>query len=370
MVNSTSISVKVGVVNQEQGGFMKNMKKSRLITVLLTALVLSVAASGQAQDTAETEQSRSEINAVQVQTGDRLKVEGTILQKKSSGLTLLCPGGIVYNVEITNTTEIKERKKNPLRGAKRYSESDLVLGLLVEVHGTGDSKGNLIARDIKLRNSDLNMAQVMHTRVVPVEDELKETQVRLDESEQNAQRLSGQVQELSEVSNSARTGAMKAQESADKAMSAANDAKEKVTTTNNRISALDEYQVKSTVIVLFSAGSSALSEVAESDLTLLAEQVENEKGYLIEVAGFASSDGNADYNRRLSKRRADAVIQYIAENYSIPLRRFITPLGYGENQPVADNQTRQGRTQNRRVEVRILVSEGLILSDPSVTGTY
>jgi OOP family OmpA-OmpF porin len=350
---------------------MKNIKKSHLIPVLLVALVLSVAVIGGAQDTAGIEPSQSGDNAVQVQTGERLKVEGTILQKKSGGLTLLCPGGVIYNVAITNTTEIKERKKNPFRGAKKYSETDLVQGLLVEVQGTGDSKGNLVARDIKLRNSDLQMAQVMDTRVVPVEDELKETQGRLEETEQNARRLSGQVQELSEVSNSARTGAERAQQSADRAMSAANNAKtfaeEGVAAANDRITALDEYEAKSSVIVLFTAGSAVLSDTAKSDLKLLAEQLDTEKGYLIEVAGFASSDGSADYNRILSQRRADAVIQHMAETYSIPVRRFVTPMGYGENQPIADNQTSQGRRQNRRVEVRILANKGLTHSNTEVT---
>jgi outer membrane protein OmpA-like peptidoglycan-associated protein len=266
-------------------------------------------------------------------------------------------------VTISDTTEIKERKKNPFRGARNYSESDLLQGLQIEVNGTGDSKGNLVARDIKMRDSDLEMAQTMDTRVVPVERDLEKAQMRLDESEQNAQRLSGQVQELSEVSNSARTSAERAQDSADQAMMAANNAKEyaeeQVDETNQRITALDEYRVGSTVIVLFDAGSSALSETAKSDLQALASEIESKKGFLVEVAGFASADGDADYNRRLSQQRADAVIQYMAETFGIPLRRFVTPMGYGENQPIADNQTRAGRRQNRRVEVRILISKGL-----------
>jgi hypothetical protein len=200
---------------------MKNINNHHLIPVVLMTLLLSISGMGLAQDTAGTEQSQF----TAVETGQRLKVEGVILEKQSAGLSLLCPGGVIYNVSISNDTEIKERKKNPFRGAKTYFEQDLVRGLQVEVQGTGDSKGTLVAREIKLRNSDLEMARTMDTRVVPVENDLKETQIRLEESEQNARRLSGQVRELSEVSNSARTGAQKAQESADRAMSAANNAK-------------------------------------------------------------------------------------------------------------------------------------------------
>ena len=346
---------------------MKNIKRSHPIPVLFLVLILSFGVLGQAQDMEATEQSQVRDQAVQVQTGQRIKVEGVVLQKTTGGLTLLCPGGIIYNVTISDTTEIKERKKNPFRGSRTYSEADLLQGLQIEVNGTGDSKGNLVARDIKMRDSDLEMAQTMDTRVVPVERELEQAQIRLDESEQNARRLSGQVQELSEVSNSARTSAERAQDSADQAMSAANNAKsyaeERVEATNQRITSLDEYSAGSTVIVLFEAGSSVLSDTAKSDLQSLASELERKSGFLVEVAGFASSDGNADYNRRLSQQRADAVIQYMAETFGIPLRRFVTPMGYGENQPIADNQTRAGRRQNRRVEVRILLSKGLTSAD-------
>jgi outer membrane protein OmpA-like peptidoglycan-associated protein len=344
---------------------MKIMKRCHPIPVLSLVFILAFGAFSQAQDASATAQNQSQ--TVQVQTGERLKVEGVVLEKTAGGLSLLCPGGVIYNVTISDTTEIKERKKNPFRGARNYTEADLLQGLQIEVTGTGDSKGNLAARDIKMRDSDLDMAQTMDTRVVPVEKELAKANTRLDESEQNARRLSGQVQELSEVSNSARTSAQKAQESADQAMSAANNAKsfaeEQTAETNERITALDDYSVRSTVTVLFDAGSAVLSETAKSDLQSLAVQVENEKGYLVEVAGFASSDGSADFNRRLSQSRADAVIQYMAETFGIPLRRFVTPMGYGENQPVADNQTRAGRQQNRRVEVRVLVSKGLTNAD-------
>jgi outer membrane protein OmpA-like peptidoglycan-associated protein len=68
----------------------------------------------------------------------------------------------------------------------------------------------------------------------------------------------------------------------------------------------------------------------------------------------------------LSQRRADAVIRYLVENHSIPLRRIITPYGYGELQPVAENTTREGREQNRRVEIKLLVNKGLTAPTPTM----
>ncbi|HYX40921.1 MAG TPA: OmpA family protein, partial [Pyrinomonadaceae bacterium] len=71
----------------------------------------------------------------------------------------------------------------------------------------------------------------------------------------------------------------------------------------------------------------------------------------------------------LSQRRADAVVRYLAEIHNIPLRRIITPFGYGSAQAVADNSTREGRQQNRRVEVSVLVNRGLLQSAPNLTPT-
>jgi outer membrane protein OmpA-like peptidoglycan-associated protein len=80
---------------------------------------------------------------------------------------------------------------------------------------------------------------------------------------------------------------------------------------------------------------------------------------VFEVSGFASSDGSASFNEKLSDRRADAVLHYLVERHQIPLRRIVLPFGYGESMPVADNATREGREQNRRVEVKLLVNRGL-----------
>ena len=67
--------------------------------------------------------------------------------------------------------------------------------------------------------------------------------------------------------------------------------------------------------------------------------------------------------------RADAVVRYLAENHNVPLRRIVTPFGYGEKMPVADNKTRDGREQNRRVEVKVLVNKGLLESGQSTSTT-
>ena len=344
------------------------MTGKHLVSVLSAAFVLlamaNLAPAASAQDSGRT---------AQVAAGQKANVEGVISSQQPEGLTLRGPGGATYNVVLSGNTEIKEKKANPFRGARKYSKADLVAGLHVEVKGTGDDSGSISASEIRLRNDDFLMAQTMDTRVVPVENRLKETQARLGDTEQNAQRLSGQVQELSSVSNAARGGARAAQETADNALSTAtdarsvaNDAQKGVRAANDRITSLDDYNVQGTTTVLFNAGSAVLSNEGKSSLAKLAESIHGERGFVIEVAGFASSDGDSALNRRLSQKRADAVIQHMAESYSIPLRRFVMPMGYGENQPIADNNTRTGRKENRRVEVRVLVNKGMAVSGESV----
>jgi outer membrane protein OmpA-like peptidoglycan-associated protein len=344
---------------------MIRIRNSQSLFVLFIVLVLGLALAVQAQDASSTTQSQLKDNTVQAPAGQKLTIEGVILESRPDALMVRSNGGSIYLVT-TENAQIKEKKSNPFRGAKKYTRTELVPGLQVEVKGTGSNSGSLAAKEIKCTNNDFKMAQTMDTRVVPVENRLSATQTRLNETEQNAQRLSGQVQELSAVSNAARGGAKAAQETADGAMVASNNAqssaekaKAGVQAANERIASLDDYDIKQSTTVHFRVNSATLSKDDMAELEKLAEATKNEKGYVIEVAGFASADGDLSYNRRLSQKRADAVIQYMAENYSIPLRRFVTPMGLGESQPVADNHTRSGRKENRRVEVRVLISKGI-----------
>lgn len=80
---------------------------------------------------------------------------------------------------------------------------------------------------------------------------------------------------------------------------------------------------------------------------------------MIEITGYASAEGSTKMNKALSERREKAVREYLIDNHNISLRRFTPSYGFGELQAVADNTTREGRAQNRRVEIKLLVSRGL-----------
>jgi OmpA-OmpF porin, OOP family len=275
-------------------------------------------------------------------------------------------------VSVSGATKITEKKSNPFRSARNYPVTALLRGLEVEVEGRGDSAGVLVAEKVKFTNDDFGVARSLDSRVAPVETRVTSTEGRMDgaenrltAAEQNAQRLSGQLEELAAVANTARGGAKAAQETADQALAAAKTNSAEIQATNDRISQIDNYEARQNIAVNFRVNSAVLSTEAKAALDEIATQAKNEKGYLIQVTGFASADGTEARNRALSERRADAVRRYLAENHDIPLHRMINPFGFGELKPVADNETREGRKQNRRVEVAILVNKGLTASAPA-----
>jgi len=96
-----------------------------------------------------------------------------------------------------------------------------------------------------------------------------------------------------------------------------------------------------------------LTKDDKDQLDQIATNLPNTRGYLIALTGGTDSVGDAQYNYQLSNRRADAVVTYLSTKYNIPPHKFYL-IGIGKDNPVADNHTRDGRAQNRRVEIKLL----------------
>jgi len=143
---------------------------------------------------------------------------------------------------------------------------------------------------------------------------------------------------------------------AEKGVAEAGQAQRNVTTLGTKVENLDNYKLSSTESVLFNLNSSTLTDEAKQQLDGVAAKVSSMKHYTIEVQGFTDSTGTPEYNDRLSQRRAEAVVRYLTLQGKIPLYR-VEIAGYGEENPAADNKTRDGRKENRRVEVRIYTPE-------------
>jgi len=353
---------------------MRNTRSFQLLSALLTACALCLTAAAQTQENAATsEQTKSQsqptVATSRIAAGQKQKISGVIVSREIDTMIVRDSAGADFAVNLTGSTKMTERKSNPFRKARAYPVTALLRGLEVEVEGRGNNAGALVAEKIKFTNDDFGVARSLDTRVAPVETRVTTTEGRMDTAEnrltaaeQNAQRLSGQLEELTAVANTARGGAKAAQETADQALAAAKANSAEIQATNDRISQIDNYEASKNVVVNFKVNSARLSDEARAALDEIATLAKGEKGYLIQVTGYASADGGVAKNRALSERRAEAVIRYLAENHDIPLHRMINPFGFGELKPVAENDTREGRQQNRRVEVAVLVSKGLTAS--------
>jgi len=210
--------------------------------------------------------------------------------------------------------------------------------------------------------------------IAPVQNQANQTQAQLgtlqQTTEANRQKtdqaigdLDRQVATADEKATDAGKKAAEAAESAAKANSAAAEAAQRADAANalaqqtgtkldTTIQNLDNYKLVSTEPVYFGFGKSVLAKDEQAKLDDAAQKLTSMKGYIVEVEGFADRTGNAVYNRELGRKRADAVVHYLAVEHNIPLRS-IRELGVGSDFPDANNKTREARKENRRVDVKI-----------------
>jgi outer membrane protein OmpA-like peptidoglycan-associated protein len=278
-----------------------------------------------AQQTPAKNTIRPTLKIQSVPNGAKVKFRGVVMSRDADTFTMRDRNRTDYEVLLTGATSVKsEGSLLRLGFGKKYAVADILRGLIIEVEGRGNSQGQLVADKVRFRESDLRAAITTDTRVNPVEE--------------NQERLSGQMDELATI---------------------AAEARNEVRQANERISSLDDYDVQETATVNFSLNSAVLSPDAKRQLDTLAQKALGAKSYIIEVAGHADSTGSDAKNFVLSQRRAESVIQYLAVTHKIPVRRFVTPMGYGKTEAVADNKTASGRAQNRRVEVKVLLNRGM-----------
>ena len=128
---------------------------------------------------------------------------------------------------------------------------------------------------------------------------------------------------------------------------------------NQRVSDLGDYKTVTEADIYFPADGATLDDAAKADLDILAASTNGLQGYLIEIAGYASSTGSRQLNQKLSEERAAAVAQYLRQKGNVPMRRFVVPGSYGATHPAATNTDPQGRALNRRVEIKVIVNKGL-----------
>ncbi len=226
-------------------------------------------------------------------------------------------------------------------------------------------------------------------KIAPIEGRLGDVEKKTKENGSDIDQLHAQTsksdEKLTDVERQAKAAnqlaadakgaAAGAQSRADAAHGLANDGLAKTdklgTTVNESMDKLyanlDNYQKLNETAVLFASNVTDLSKDAKAQLDTLVAPLGNKSKYVLEVRGFADTTGPKDFNLAISKQRADAVVRYLNITHQVPLRR-IQVLGAGTEAPTADNNTRNGRQQNRRVEIKVFaLPEGR--TEKSVSGS-
>jgi OmpA-OmpF porin, OOP family len=286
---------------------MRITTKRASILALSTAIIASLSVSTVAQQTPQTEeQPKSDITV----TGEPIldpatmtkgpEVKGIIAARRDDKLKITTDDGSSRIIALTDATKIKSRSGGKL------GTLALLNGLPITIK-TLQSGDNLVASQIRFRGNDLKTAKMIRTG----------TAEQFEQQTAATQALRG------------------------------------------RMGDIDKYDVKSTMNVNFDTGKAVLSPQAKQELCSTAAQADATENALMLVVGYTDSVGSEEYNQMLSDKRAGSVINYLQQACRWKPYRMLTPTGMAEADPLASNDTVEGKAQNRRVSVNILVSKAL-----------
>jgi OOP family OmpA-OmpF porin len=276
--------------------------------------------------------------------GEKVKVKGLITTRTGETLTLKTSTAGNMVVVLTDDTKVQQPKGIGLR-MKQMSAAVLIPGLAVLVDGVGDAQSRVTAKSITFEQSGLQLAETIQAGLTPTQQAVQTNQENISSNKQDI------------TANQVQTAANKEEITANSEDIAANQ--QDIEATTKRFSELSEYDNKGEVNVNFAVGKSTISAADKSALLALAHDAVGLTGYIVQVKGFADSSGNAAMNQQLSMDRAQEVVAYLIQDGSIPVRHVIAPGAMGIADPAATNESAQGRAENRRVEVKILVNKGV-----------
>jgi outer membrane protein OmpA-like peptidoglycan-associated protein len=228
----------------------------------------------------------------------------------------------------------------------------LMPGLKISVDGTRDTEGRVQAKTITVDGDDIEMAQMIEAGLQPTADQVQENEQQLVDHQKA---IGANKEDI--AANQADIGTNQQQIAAHKQKIEQNMGDIQANT--QRFSSLADYDVKDNATVNFATGSAQIAKADLDKLKQLAETAKGLTGYIIEVTGYTDSTGGAAMNTKLSENRARAVITYLQQQGGVPIRHIVAPGAMGEYGPAAPNETKAGRAENRRVDVKILVNKGI-----------
>jgi outer membrane protein OmpA-like peptidoglycan-associated protein len=280
-------------------------------------------------------------NPPQVTADQTSKVKGTIVSRNGDLVKVKDKKtGSPVIVVITDNTKIK--REHGKVEFFRHSDMDvtaMVPGLTIDAEGVGNAKGQLVASKITFTPDEFAVEVAEEQQIMANKAAATQAQSTANQGVQ--------------LANVAQKSANQAQASADKAQSTANTAGNEaqaagvvavmdtaaIQMVNKRVSDLDDYKTVGEAGIYFPPDGATLDDAAKADLATLAAYTQGLDGYMIEIAGYASSTGTKQLNQKLSEDRAAAVTQYLREKQNIPMRRIVAPAGYGATHPDAQNRS-------------------------------
>lgn len=287
---------------------MNSISKKPTLALLLATAAFAASGSAVAQEGAQ------QSGTIYVDGGESVfdpstmvkgpEIKGIIAARSGNRIQVIGADGSSSIVAFNETTKIKSSKG--IFSKATLSEASLLNGLPVTIK-TLQGDGVVFASQISLKNTDLKTANMIKT---------------------------GTAQGFAE--QTAATAALR-----------------------GRMGDIDEYNIKGTTNVNFDVGKYALTEQGKADLCAATSAAEGYKNSYILVVGYTDSTGSDEFNQALSEKRASRVVNYLQQACGWKPYRMLTPTGMSESDPMADNSTPEGKAQNRRVAVNILVSKGL-----------
>lgn len=241
------------------------------------------------------------------------ELRGIISARSGNMVQVTDETGAHTMVAITDETDIRASGGFLGMARKSLDAASLVNGLPVRIE-TLRAGERLLADEVRLKNSDLETARMIHGGT----------------AQQFAQH--GAAIERNEAATEALRG---------------------------RVGDIDKYNIKGTTNVYFDTGKWDLTPSARADLCAAANQADAMDNALLLVVGYTDSTGSYEVNQALSEKRAGRVVNYLQQQCGWKPWRMLTPTGMAEADPAASNATAYGKAQNRRVSVNILVSKGL-----------
>jgi outer membrane protein OmpA-like peptidoglycan-associated protein len=323
-------------------------KALRLRLIYLPALILTIVSLAHASTPTK-----------KFEAGKKGKVTGTIVSRNGDLVTInVKKESTSAIVNLTDNTKI-EREKSFRHRRADMDVTAMVPGLTITAEGVGNSSGQLDANKVTF-NPDTFAVEVAE------EQQIEANKTAAANAQTTANQGVAAAGHAQSSANAAQSSANQAQGTANQAgqlaavgvAGAAMDANA-ISMVNQRVSDLGDYKTVVEAMLFFEPGQAALSADGKAALDKLASDAKSTQNYMIEIAGYASSTGTKAENQKLSDERATAVTDYLRNSASIPMRRILTPAGYGATHAAATNADPEGRDINRRVDVKVLVNKGL-----------